>query len=937
MATTPGPLASLVLIPVPSCSSHIPRFHGFVAPTVFMLILAMGCCMLLRAAATGGSDPASSNLDDRPEIDSQVDEDFKDKIILRGQPFTLEAKRSCELEDRVTEDEIFEDVGDEDDEESDAPEDRTGTSWAADATWKCAWGCCPYPRQSSITISTTYYEYNVLVSFSLPITMQLRSALFRVICVSYLPREADLQGLLEHHPKFLEKSVRYLCIDRQSPDRLPFYLIPRLLASCPLVVDLVLLHGYPLQQDLPYIAQMSRLRRLTCSAWSLFNNLHIVASPRWQDQLFPHVTHLELLESWRYLEVQHVPKWARLLRIFPALTHLSWMSPHTGSGAWMIVEAILERICPNLRLFVFVFAEDSEAAWPHRAGLATTTVQDPRLVGAVQTYPQRSGPPGVGAGNCWGEWEGSADGVMEDYWDRAERLLERKSEGIFPVSSLGRAVSEGGGSEVTQSARIGEANGLKNNHNEQYLSNTDPMRLPPVQQHGVQRLPPIQQLMEFAPTDYTFVPNGSGDDTEIELVSMGTRSPRLNELVTPRRSALGPPFTQSPGLFTQYMAVHSQDPFETPPHDYSLPTFPSAPVKPIPLVDSTDGQPVVNPIEYRSNSIESSIFHLPPLPSPPSSDDLPANPPKLDAMLREHHARVALGQTTVVAEANAKAGKATKGKGTGKSGKENTGRKKPHFNWTASKLTKAIKIVNAEQPFLAPFGKIIGCWTECHALFVAATGEDLSVTQFRSMMEMAVDWKRNPTDKANARVGAILGSGSGDAIAIGGPLEAMEMQAKAADKLSEDGKAKAKKKNDEDRAGGEAIRQASMQTLRKRVISLSSDDDEKPSAPKKAKAAASTSSIDIDTDIETDGEVSDDEKETKPKSKKAKSQRRSTLERSSSAQVNLVSLYEAETKRRAAHDESLLDTLKTFADSVRTGNELMRDWMMADAKKDNSA
>ncbi|KAJ7059122.1 hypothetical protein C8F01DRAFT_1232213 [Mycena amicta] len=496
------------------------------------------------------------------------------------------------------------------------------------------------------------------------------------------------------------------------------------------------------------------------------------------------------------------------------------------------------------------------------------------------------------------------------------------------------------------------------------------------------------------PSDYSFVTNGSGDDTELELISMGAKSPRFdagspsntanfsNE--TPRRGVLHFPGssptnnngTQLEGPFTQFMNMN------TPPSWlFDTPTQPRAPETPrAPVKQYQFGQIVNNrghplpPIDYASRSFQfSGTPEGNPTPrftlrindndtSATSSDDLPFNPSPLAEMLREQYvAQHMPGYMAAVAAGRLSVQKRVKEEeGMHRVGKENkhgpsVAAKGSRIDWNATLYLKATRIVNVEQPWLAAHGKKAGAWDDCAALFNHATGLSVAGQLLRTKMEAIVGWKKNPNGKYKS-LGPVVASGVGDAITLGAQMEAMETQFDQAKDKSDDAKMKIKQKNDQDKSGGDEIRQVSMQGLRKRAISISSDDTDTDTDADTISADKTTISADADPvsvadeatiqvptgapapiDITTDDDDDKDTAETKkPKtSKKPKSKRRRVMERGSTSE-ELIDIFKAENVRRAAHDERIATSWETFVSDAREGRDLLKQLVFGKEGKDGS-
>ncbi|KAJ7052097.1 hypothetical protein C8F01DRAFT_1236832 [Mycena amicta] len=201
-------------------------------------------------------------------------------------------------------------------------------------------------------------------------------------------------------------------------------------------------------------------------------------------------------------------------------------------------------------------------------------------------------------------------------------------------------------------------------------------------------------------------------------------------------------------------------------------------------------------------------------------------------------------------------------------------------------------------------------------------------------MEAVVGWKKDPNGKHKA-LGPVIASGLGDAITLGAQMEAMETQYDQAKDKSDDAKVKIKQKNDEDKSGGDAIRQASMQTLRKRSISISSDDTDADTASANdiTVSTGAPAPIDITTD---DDENEDTTEMKKPKpSKKPPSKRRRVMERGSTSD-KLIEIFQAENTRRAAHDERIATSWEAFVSDAREGRNLLKQLVFGKEGKEDS-
>nr|GAT42373.1 predicted protein [Mycena chlorophos] len=396
--------------------------------------------------------------------------------------------------------------------------------------------------------------------------------------------------------------------------------------------------------------------------------------------------------------------------------------------------------------------------------------------------------------------------------------------------------------------------------------------------------------------------------------------------------------------------MFSDPPFT--PNQHNTPATPAAPFKPVKYgaVFDDNGHPMPG-IDYasRTGGVAGPMTNNNPTPrftihikgSSGSDDDLPVNPSATHALLQEryrqqHDPRAEKERKWVRAEQDRieKELDGVKVEEVVKEEKEKEnqggGGKGNRVEWTAKRLDGGARIVNSQQPWLAGHGKRGDAWETCTTMFNARFKLAVTAQVFRAKMEAIVGWKKDPTNPKYKALGVVLGSGSGDAITLGAQMEAMETQYDQGKGKSDEAKAKIKEKNDQDKAGGEAIRKASMQGLRrKRAISISSDEDN-ADTDKNPKASAST--IDID-DSDCDADDEDDEK-PKPKSKKLKSKRRRLMDRTSSTSDDLLALFKAENERRAAHDERIAKSWEAFVGNSRKQGEMLKELLLGKEKDD---
>ncbi|KAF8215444.1 hypothetical protein K438DRAFT_1801264 [Mycena galopus ATCC 62051] len=214
----------------------------------------------------------------------------------------------------------------------------------------------------------------------------------------------------------------------------------------------------------------------------------------------------------------------------------------------------------------------------------------------------------------------------------------------------------------------------------------------------------------------------------------------------------------------------------------------------------------------------------------------------------------------------------------------------------------------------------------------------ISAASAQHKAESLVGYKKNPNGK-HKNLSNIIGEGTSASITIGALLEALETQYDAAKDKSEEGKAKLKKKNDEDREGGDSLREASMNTFRKRKrtqkpaanndgkTTATLDPDAAPtptpaatpealpdSTPTPApRTAASASRIPTASSSLETLDSDDDQESRKPKRSR----------RSTSGLDRVAELLQAENARRAEHDKRVAGHLDTF---VTAATEEKKEW-----------
>ncbi|KAJ6537045.1 hypothetical protein B0H19DRAFT_1079420 [Mycena capillaripes] len=232
------------------------------------------------------------------------------------------------------------------------------------------------------------------------------------------------------------------------------------------------------------------------------------------------------------------------------------------------------------------------------------------------------------------------------------------------------------------------------------------------------------------------------------------------------------------------------------------------------------------------------------------------------------------------------------------------------------------------RPFLAPHrGKGAAWRLVVNELKKAKEFRDTTIPpqSVQQKAEALVAFKKNPGQ--NRKLANIIGKGTAAGITIAALLEQLEEQYDSAKDKSDSAKARIKKKNDEDRVGGEVIREASMKRYRKRTTPLSDGeltDNESVAKPTPAsRSTAASSSIEI---IDSDDDHASQARKTK---------RRRRNDRSSDT-AELVALMRAENERRAKHDERIQQSFDTSVGNCSKQKDeyisLLRD-LIADERK----
>ncbi|KAK7002087.1 hypothetical protein R3P38DRAFT_2557492 [Favolaschia claudopus] len=234
-----------------------------------------------------------------------------------------------------------------------------------------------------------------------------------------------------------------------------------------------------------------------------------------------------------------------------------------------------------------------------------------------------------------------------------------------------------------------------------------------------------------------------------------------------------------------------------------------------------------------------------------------------------------------------------------------TGRSKANFG-TGNALVKVASAAVDLEPFLAARGDKGAAWE--------ALAEKLSkAKEFKNTKISGASVKKkvlalNPG--ANRKLANIIGNETAAGITIAALLERLETQYDQAKGKSDKAKAETKKKNDEDREGGEAIRRASMDINRKRKRDSGDTDDEGVAATAQASTSASLETLDSDSDDKTNAS----------KGKKgSEAKRRRT--NPSVVDTQVLTIMEKSDRRAAKHEEFMRDTFKQFVDNSNRQKE----------------
>ncbi|KAJ7619954.1 hypothetical protein DFH06DRAFT_1234511 [Mycena polygramma] len=233
--------------------------------------------------------------------------------------------------------------------------------------------------------------------------------------------------------------------------------------------------------------------------------------------------------------------------------------------------------------------------------------------------------------------------------------------------------------------------------------------------------------------------------------------------------------------------------------------------------------------------------------------------------------------------------------------------------YTADRLVTLASTAVDLKPFLAPHRSKGATW---QALVDKLKADDevfrnstISAASVQHKVETLVAFKKNKNPKKYRQLANIIGKGAGVRVTIGALLERLEQDYDEAKGKSDEAKAKIKKKNDEDRDGGEAIRQASMKTLGKRKRQPTPDSDADDGALSDNGSATNTRTprpTAASSSIETIDSGDDDAANA------SKGQRKRRRNDRSSETTELFAFMKAENDRRAKHDERIAQSLDRF-------------------------
>ncbi|KAJ6548359.1 hypothetical protein B0H19DRAFT_1378889 [Mycena capillaripes] len=272
------------------------------------------------------------------------------------------------------------------------------------------------------------------------------------------------------------------------------------------------------------------------------------------------------------------------------------------------------------------------------------------------------------------------------------------------------------------------------------------------------------------------------------------------------------------------------------------------------------------------------------------------------------------------------------GKKRGRDGaeKENEGNKADagggkRIQFSANDLIHIARVAVDVKPFLAEHKSKGTTWQLLKDTLVQEGFPHRSVRTdtIQHKVEGLVAFKKDPSK--NKKLANLIGEGTSAGITIAALLERLEDQHDQGKDKSDEAKAKIKKKSDEDHMAGEAIRSASMKTLRTRTHTHGDDDGditdtESADTPWRRPIASSSSIETVDSD--------DSDAANKRKTKRRRRNPGADTEA-------LLALMKAENERRAKHDARIADAFDTFVgNNSRQKDEyigLLRDLLAKDA------
>ncbi|KAJ7170970.1 hypothetical protein C8R46DRAFT_1261868 [Mycena filopes] len=415
--------------------------------------------------------------------------------------------------------------------------------------------------------------------------------------------------------------------------------------------------------------------------------------------------------------------------------------------------------------------------------------------------------------------------------------------------------------------------------------------------------PSLEELAADFP-GYSFDTTGWGDDQDIEVLSL-----------PPHMEAGLPLHTGTPSHPTVDLAMLHTPRRTLPTLDTSQLT-PFAPTMRLDNLNSFPAYPAVDADEQ--NAL------LPYVPAVLRTKHIAAASSRYNADVAANGGYAKLNGEPEVRKAGSGAlgveGEKKRGPGRPRKEKENTAGagEAASRKFTGEDLIMVVRATVDVNPFLAPHGQKGHAWERV----VIALAEQnfrhdtISAASVQHKAEALISYKKNPSGK-HKNLANIIGEGTSASITIGALLERLETQHDEAKDKSDEAKAKLKKKADEDNEGGEAIRQASMRTLRKRARSPDSDDATDPETDSPSSSARPATAA--DSSLETIDSDDNDTTNGKKASKKPASKRRRGMRRSTSSEADgLLGLMKAENERRAAHDARVAQSLETFVSDSRT-------------------